>query len=122
MKPTELTRDNMRMRTDDAPPGEPAGHRVMVHIEKPPEKTKSGLIIPTMAQDAIERTCEEGTVVSVGRNAWMGYGDNSPWCQAGDVVHFIRHAGKEVAIDGELYRVLNDEDVYYVCGNGSGGE
>ncbi len=121
MKSTpELTRDNMKMRTDGAPPGYPPGHRLLVKIVAEEEMTEGKIIV--IAKD--KHACELADVLSVGRNAFFGYGDNHPWCQAGDRIYFVRHSGKAVNFinDREEYRVIQDEDVYYVCGNGSGGE
>ena len=114
MQPTpELTRDNMRMRTDDAPPGSPAGHRLLIKVVAEEERTQGGIIIPAKDKTA----CEYAKVLAVGRNAFMGYGEDDPWCQAGDMVYFVRHSGKplELIDDPEKYSVINDEDVYFVC-------
>ncbi|RJO60803.1 MAG: hypothetical protein C4542_08115 [Dehalococcoidia bacterium] len=118
---SELTRKTMKMRTADAPPGEPAGHRLLIKIVNEEKRTRGNIIIP--AED--KRACETGQVLVVGRNAFLGYGNDDPWCEAGDMIHFVRHSGKDVKFVDDLneYRVINDEDVYYVLsGNGSGGQ
>ncbi len=111
---TELSRESMKTRMDDAPPGEPPGHRLLVKIVTE-EKRKGKIIIP----EENKTSCEIALAVAVGRNAFMGYGDSHPWCQAGDKIGFVRYAGKDIEfLDGEEYRVINDEDVYYVYERG----
>lgn len=112
----ELTRETMKIRTDDAPPGRPAGHRLLVKVIAEEEVSKGGIIRPS--QNKV--SCEYCKVLIVGENAFMGYGDSHPWCEAGDMIYFVRHAGKDLDIldDPNTYRVINDEDVYFVCDSG----
>jgi len=112
----ELTREAMKTRTDDAPPGRPAGHRLLVKVIAEEEQTNSGIII--LAKNKV--ACEYCKVLIVGENAFMGFGDSHPWCEAGDMIYFVRHAGKPIEFldDPEEYRVINDEDVYFVCDSG----
>lgn len=54
---------------------------------------------------------QEGTVVSIGPEAWSDY--KTKWCEIGDEVVFAQYAGKFV-IDPETkeeYIVINDLDV-----------
>jgi co-chaperonin GroES (HSP10) len=88
-----------------------------VRVETKEEKVGS-IIIPEQHGEA----CERAKVLCVGENAFMGYGDSHPWCEAGDIIHFVRYAGKEVVFLGDTskYRVINDEDVYWVCDKEAG--
>lgn len=91
------------------------GHRVLVKVEKPEEKTAGGIVLPSQVRDAEQRAAEIGTVVDVGPTAWLAEGlGGSPWAKVGDKVYFAKYAGKWVekkqdADTGVL--ILNDTDL-----------
>lgn len=113
-KTSELTRETACTRVPDAPPGEPAGHRVLIEPERIPQK-KRGIWIPDTVRDQHQQAAEKGRVVILGKNAFMGYGNSDPWCEAGDIVQFVRYAGKWIDIDDKPFIVVNDEDIHFVC-------
>lgn len=95
---------------------EPAGHRVMVRIEKPEEKTKGGIIIVPDTLERMEKFGEIGEVVAIGKTAFHDYGGD--WgVRVGMKVFFTRQGGKLVTRelisedDNAEYRVINDEDI-----------
>ena len=100
-------------RVPDAPPGEPAGHRVLIEPEMMPHK-RGNIWIPDTVRDQHKAAAEKGRVVSIGINAFLGFGNGDPWCEAGDIVQFIRYAGKWIDVDGKPYVVVNDEDIHFV--------
>jgi co-chaperonin GroES (HSP10) len=88
----------------------PAGHRIMVEVEVPDEKTSSGLYIPTMSKDRKMNEGEISRLIAVGPQAWKAFADGSPWAKVGDRVLCIKHAGTVVAGNPRL-RLMNDEDL-----------
>lgn len=103
----------LKRRVADAPRGFPAGHRVLIEPEKMPRKMR-GIWIPDTVRDQHNQATEKGRVVALGINAFLGFGNGDPWCEAGDIVQFIRFAGKWIDIDGKPYVVINDEDIHFV--------
>jgi co-chaperonin GroES (HSP10) len=90
------------------------GRRLLV---KPDEiNTKIGSF-----EIAVDRKMERagqhrGTVVSIGSLCWKGFEDETPWCQVGDWVQYVRYAGQTVEdpVTKEEYHVMNDEDLVAV--------
>ncbi len=91
----------------------PAGHRVVVKVDVVEEQSKGG-IIKYATNDAIDReqeACISGQLVRIGPNAWKAYDDGIPWAAIGDKITFAKFAGVSLKINGEMYRIMNDEDV-----------
>lgn len=91
---------------------EPAGHRVLVKPDPVEEVSKSGIILVhedggKRQQDAQAR----GTIIHIGPNAWKAYDDGTPWAAVGDKIWFAKYGGFPIQMDGEYYRIINDEDV-----------
>ena len=75
--------------------------------------SKGGIVvIASTEEEKLERAAQtNGTIVSVGKDAWEEY--ESHWAQVGDRVSYIRHAGKWIndPTDGGEYVLLNDIDI-----------
>lgn len=96
----------------------PAGHRVVVLVDKVEEKTKSGIYLAGTTVDKNQMSAVVGTVISVGKDCWKEFGDGSPWCEVGDRVIIAKYGGlflKDIIDDLEDdYRIVNDEDILAV--------
>lgn len=95
----------------------PAGHRVLVKLYKPKtEITSFGLEIikDERAKMAEKYATQEATVVAMGMNAFKAFDNGAPWCKVGDKVLICKYSGenREDLEDGELYRLINDEDIH----------
>lgn len=93
---------------------EPAGHRVLVLMDKVEKVSSGGIVLVDSAVEREQTGTESGEVVAVGRDAW--YDKPGRWAAPGDMIYFARYAGKQV--DGDEYgyperklRIINDEDV-----------
>jgi chaperonin GroES len=92
------------------------GHRVIIKPDLVETKSKGGLIL-AVDEKREQAAAQRGTVMDVGEMAWKnaayGFGLDgwSPWCKAGDRVFFARYSGKLFRDDGELFAVINDEDI-----------
>ena len=90
----------------------PAGHRVIVDPDDPPEKIGS-LYVPAYVRDnrAIENVT--GTLVAIGPTAWKAFDDGMPWASVGDRIMMAKYGG--VYIDdpetGRKLKLCNDEDI-----------
>lgn len=93
---------------------EPLAHRVLVQLEEVGETAGgAGIIVrPEMNRDREQRQLDKGFVVEIGPQAFVGFGDGTPWCGVGDHVAFAKHAGVLMEDDGKFFRIINDEDLY----------
>lgn len=94
---------------------EVVGHRLMIMPDPVEKKTESGIILGIDEKKYREATMS-GKVVGIGPNAFVGFGDSTPWCSIGDHIIFARHSGKFVSDPQtkEEFYVINDEDVQVV--------
>jgi chaperonin GroES len=90
---------------------QPCGHRLVVKVRKVADQTEGGIYLPDQTKDRDQLAETEGELVAVGVNAWKGFDDGQPWACQGDTVLFRQYSGVVKEIGGEMYRVMNDEDV-----------
>jgi chaperonin GroES len=110
----------------------PSGNRILIKPDALEEKTEGGIIIPPKERERHQQAQTAGILIAVGPDAWShmtkktyrvidgelrlvemetsGYSD--PFAEEGDRVTFARYGGLQVrGEDGEMYRILNDEDI-----------
>lgn len=83
----------------------------LVIVEKFPAETmtKSGFIIPTMAQESLDK----GTVVAIGPGKRKDDGTREEMdLKLDDVVYFSKYAREVVKIDGKEYVSMHEADVF----------
>lgn len=118
---TKLAEDAIKAKVA-ALPVHPTGWRVLVKTPKPVEKTAGGIIIPTKVQDEEKILTMFGEVVELGPVAYKNRPDvdfGGPWCKEGDAVLLSKYAGTKIEIDGEQYRIINDDEVQGVVNDTS---
>ena len=91
----------------------PSGYRLLIGLPRQDETTEGGII---KAQQTLER--EEvgsicGLVLEMGLDA---YADkkrfpNGPYCEVGDWIIMRAYSGTRFKIDGQEYRLINDDSV-----------
>lgn len=81
----------------------PLGDRVVLKQMEAEEKTKSGIILTSQAQEKPQ----EAEVIAVG----PGTEDVKMEVKAGDKVIYSKYAGTEVKLDGEEYIVVKQGDI-----------
>lgn len=91
----------------------PAGNRVLLKADPIEIVSKGGIIqIASTESEKLERAAQtNGTLVSVGKEAWEDY--STHWAEVGDRVSYIRHAGTWIndPTNNEEYVLLNDLDI-----------
>ena len=89
---------------------EPAGFRLLVKPDTVETKVKQGEVEFYLAGDKkLEQAGQMvGTLVKVGKAAWP---NETPWAFPGDRVYFFRYAGHEIELDGQKYRLMDDNDI-----------
>ena len=87
----------------------PLHDRILVRRIEEQETTAGGLILPDTAKDKPQ----EAEVLAVGKGKIKEDGTVLPLdVKAGDRVLFGKYAGTEITIDGELYLIMREEEVF----------
>ena len=81
----------------------PLGDRVVLKQVEAEEKTKSGIILTSQAQEKPQ----EATVIAVG----PGKDDVKMEVKVDDKFIYSKYAGTEVKLDGEEYIVVKQDDI-----------
>ena len=90
----------------------PTGGHLLVMPKKVEEKTEGGIILLDESRDKEQQAATEGTLIAVGKSAWIDLDDGSPWAAVGDKISYSRYAGVAmVGQDDEAYVLINDNDV-----------
>jgi len=80
--------------------------RVVLKVEEAEEKTKSGIILSSAAQEKPQFA----SVVAVGPGGVDGK-EVKMYVSVGDKVIASKYAGTQVKIDGEEYTIVNQSDI-----------
>ena len=81
--------------------------RVVLKVEEAEEKTKSGIILSSAAQEKPQFA----SVVAVGPGGVVAGKEVKMYVSVGDKVIASKYAGTQVKIDGEEYTIVNQSDI-----------
>ena len=81
--------------------------RVVLKVEEAEEKTKSGIILSSAAQEKPQFA----SVVAVGPGGVVDGKDVTMYLKVGDKVISGKYSGTEVKIDGEEYTIVRQSDI-----------
>ena len=81
--------------------------RVVLKVEEAEEKTKSGIILSSAAQEKPQFA----TLVDVGPGGVVDGKEVKMYVSVGDKVIASKYAGTQVKIDGEEYTIVNQSDI-----------
>lgn len=96
----------------------PADVKVLFLPDPVEEKTKGGIILADTIREKSQYAAIKGTLVEVGPNAFLEWGDGKR-PQAGQRVVTAQYAGLNIeGADGLKYRLCNDEDIIAVLKEG----
>ena len=84
----------------------PLADRVLVEPSAAEDKTAGGIIIPDTAKEKPQK----GTIVAVGQ----GTKDQPMTVKVGDVVLYGKYAGTEINVDGNIYLIMKESDIYAI--------
>ena len=86
----------------------PLHDRILVRRIEEQETTRSGLIIP----DTAKEKPQEGEVLAVGKGKIKDDRKVLPLdVKPGDRILFGKYAGTEIALEGELYLIMREDEV-----------
>lgn len=92
----------------------PTGHNVVIKIEKAPEKSAGGIILPDKVIERENLASVKGVMVAAGPTAgdYADWPDGQAFIPVGSRVLLRKFAGCEVkGDDGHDYRVCEDKEV-----------
>jgi co-chaperonin GroES (HSP10) len=94
----------------------PVGPTLTIKITpKKEESVQSDLLdIPEHIQHVNDAAATKGIVVDMSPHAYKEWFDGTPWCKVGDTVLVKRYSGINEIIDGTMYRVVEDKEVWCV--------
>ena len=81
--------------------------RVVLKVEEAEEKTKSGIILSSAAQEKPQFA----SVVAVGPGGVVDGTEVKMYVSVGDKVIASKYAGTQAKIDGEEYTIVNQSDI-----------
>jgi chaperonin GroES len=92
---------------------EPKGYRLLIAIPEVSKTTAGGVFIPDERRNAEETASLVGYVLRVGSEA---YADptrfpSGAWCKEGDFVIFRSYSGTRFRVNGQEFRLINDDTV-----------
>jgi co-chaperonin GroES (HSP10) len=92
---------------------EPAGWKILIEMPKVQEKTDGGILRPDNLRALEETASILGYVRKMGNLAYKDKDKfpDGPWCKVGDWVMFRSYSGTRFKIDGQEFRVVNDDTI-----------
>lgn len=99
----------------------PMQFKVVVEVEKSPERTNGGIYVPEQARDRKQFEVTRGVIVAAGPAAFSDhdqYPADSRVPQVGDAIWFDKHAGTQMKRGRDYlvtYRVIEDTDIVGIC-------
>lgn len=88
----------------------PIFDRVLIEPELPQNETKSGIVLPTVAQEK----SQEGKIIAIGDGNTFDGKDVGMRVSIGDKVIYSKYAGNEIEFDGKKYIIIRQADVLAV--------
>ena len=86
----------------------PLYDRILIERNDAPEKTKSGLYLPSSSSEKPS----QGTVIAVGAGQLKKDGELRPLQVAtGDTVVFGKYAGSEIKVEGKDLMILKEDEI-----------
>jgi co-chaperonin GroES (HSP10) len=91
----------------------PTGYKILITLPKIEDTTESGIILADTTKKSEEIASCLGFVLKLGDLAYKDEGKfpNGPWCEEGDFVIMRNYSGTRFAIDGQEFRLINDDQV-----------
>ncbi|MBO5926709.1 MAG: co-chaperone GroES [Clostridia bacterium] len=85
----------------------PLFDKVVVEATSSEEKTKTGFILPTAAQEKQQTA----TVVAVGPGGIIDGKEITMQVKVGDVVLYAKYAGSDFKVDGKEFTIIKQSDI-----------
>lgn len=91
----------------------PVGFRLLIVLPKVEENYESGLVKADQTRHAEKVLSMMGAVIDMGEQAYADKDrfPTGPWCKVGDFVMFRPNSGTRFQVNGNEYRLLNDDSI-----------
>jgi len=91
----------------------PVGYRLLIALPKVEETYESGLVKADQTKYAETVLSMMGAVIDMGEQAYSDKDrfPTGPWCKVGDFVMFRPNSGTRFRVNGQEYRLLNDDSI-----------
>lgn len=110
---TEVTQTTLTDEEFEAQLPKPVGYRLLIVLPKVEETYDSGLVKADQTRNAEQILSMMGAVIDMGEQAYADKDrfPTGPWCKVGDFVMFRPNSGTRFKVNGQEYRLLNDDSV-----------
>tara|TARA_R110000744_G_scaffold356509_2_gene463274 strand:- start:26 stop:397 length:372 start_codon:yes stop_codon:yes gene_type:complete len=91
----------------------PSGYKILVGLPQIEEKTDGGIIKPDNILETESMSTVVGFVISLGPDCYKDKEKfpNGPYCKEGDFILIRAFQGTRFKIEGEEFRLINDDNV-----------
>ena len=92
---------------------EPSGYKILITLPKVSDRLgDSGLMLAEVTKKAEESASCLGFVLKMGPLAYKGAKfESGPWCKEGDFIIMRNYSGTRFKIDGQEFRLINEDQV-----------
>lgn len=110
---TEETQTALTDEEFEAQLPKPVGYRLLIVLPKVEETYDSGLVKADQTKHAEQVLSMMGAVIDMGDQAYSDKDrfPTGPWCKVGDFVMFRPNSGTRFKVNGNEYRLLNDDSI-----------
>lgn len=91
----------------------PVGYRLLIALPKVDETYESGIVKADRTRLEEQILSMMGAVIDMGEQAYSDKDrfPTGPWCKVGDFVMFRPNSGTRFRVNGQEYRLLNDDSI-----------
>lgn len=91
----------------------PKGYKLLIALPEIEKKTAGGIYIPDQLRDAEKTASIYGNVIAMGDDAYRDEDKfpSGPFCEVGDWVVFRSYSGTRLKVNGQEFRLINDDSV-----------
>lgn len=92
---------------------EPQGYKLLVACPEIEETTEGGIIIANEYRAKESTASIFGYVIQMGKDAYLDHDKfpNGPYCEIGNWVIFRSYSGTRLKVQGQEFRIINDDTV-----------
>lgn len=100
----------------------PVGYRLLIALPVVEENYESGLAKADRTKHEEQILSMMGAVIDMGEQAYSDKDrfPTGPWCKVGDFVMFRPNSGTRFKVNGQEYRLLNDDSIEAVVADPRG--
>ena len=110
---SELTQPPLTEEEFEAQLPKPVGYRLLIALPVVEETYESGIVKADRTRHEEQVLSMMGAVIDMGEQAYSDKErfSTGPWCKVGDFVMFRPNSGTRFRVNGQEYRLLNDDSI-----------